>query len=99
MSSLAMILMRRDDGGGEPRRRALRLVQHAVIAVAHAQAILEGLDMDIGGAGLDGAGDELVDEADHRRLAGEVFQPLGVLLERRAPSSVPAASAAAVSSG
>ena len=72
----------RDDRRLQPRRRRLDFVQHAVIAVADPQPILERLDMDVGGMGLDGAGDQLVDEADHRRLARQVLQPLGILFGR-----------------
>ena len=84
MSSRAMILMREMIAARQPRRRALRLVQHAVIAVADAQPVLERLDMDVGRLRLDRAGDDAVDQADHRRLAGEVLQPLGIVLERLA---------------
>ena len=64
-------------GGG-----LIRLVQHAVVAVADAQAILERLDVDVGRQGLDGAGDDAVHQADDRRFAGEILQPLGVFLQR-----------------
>ena len=70
----------RDDRGLQPRRRRLDLVQHAVIAVAHPQPVGERLEMDVGGMGFDRARDHLVDQADHRRLAGEVLEPLGILL-------------------
>jgi hypothetical protein len=56
-------------------------VQHAVIAVAHAQAVFEGFDMDVAGVGFDGAADDLVDQADDGGLAGEIFQSLGILLQ------------------
>ena len=68
----------RGDGGGEPRRRAVGLVQHAIIAVANPQPVLEWLDMDVGGLGLHGAGQKLVDQPDHRGLAGQILQPLGI---------------------
>ena len=45
--------------------------------------VLERLDVDVGGLGLDGAANDLVHQPDHRRLAGEVLQPLGILLRRR----------------
>src|SRR6266576_1913757 len=54
----------------------------AVIAVADAQPILERLNMNVRRAGLDCAGDQLIDETDNRRLARQVLQPLGVLLAR-----------------
>ena len=60
----------------------LDLVQHAVIAVAHPQPVRERLDVDVGGMGLDRAGDQLVDQPDHRRLAGQILEPLGILLGR-----------------
>ena len=75
-------LYARSYGGGQARRRAVGLVQHAVVAVAHAQPVLERLDMDVGRLRLDRAGDDLVHQAYHRRLAREVLQPLGVLLKR-----------------
>ena len=73
------------DAGGDRRgqvaRRRLRLVQHAVIAVADAQAVLERLDMDVGGLGLHRPGDQQVDQPDHRRLARQVLQPIGVVFQ------------------
>ena len=41
-------------------------------------AVLARLDVDVGGAHLDRAGDELVGESDHRRTARHVFQPFDV---------------------
>ena len=80
MLSFAMILMRETIGGAQARRRRRALAQHAVDAVAHREAVLERLDMDVGGAALDGARDQQVDEPDDRRLAGEVAQPVDVLV-------------------
>ena len=60
-------------------RQALGLLQPPVAAEAHAQMILLRLDMDVGGAALDGAGDHVGDEADDGRLAGDVLQPLDVV--------------------
>ncbi len=42
--------------------------------------MLARLDMDVGRAHLDGAGDELVGEADDRRAACEILQPLDIVL-------------------
>ena len=72
----------RDHGGLQARRRRLDLVQHAVVPVAHPQPIGEGLEMDIRGVGLDRPRDQLVDEADDRRLARQVLQPLGIFFRR-----------------
>ena len=80
-----MILMREVMAAARRGGWALRLVQHAVVAVAHAQRVLERLDVDVRGLGLHRAGDDLVDQPDHRRLAGQVLQPLGILLQRIAP--------------
>ena len=63
-----------------PRRR-LRFVQHAIVAVADAQAVLERLDMDVGGLSLDRPGNQDVHQPDHRRLARQILQPIGVLFE------------------
>ena len=79
MLSFAMILTRETIAARQPAGRRLHLVQHAVDAVADAQLVLERLDVDVRRARLDGAADQLVDEADHRRLARHVLQPLGVL--------------------
>ena len=56
----AMILMREVTRGLQPPRRRLLVVEHAVDAVAHAQRVLEGLDVDVGGFG----GDGLLDRGD-----------------------------------
>ena len=57
-------------------------MQQAVIAVADAQAVLEGLDVDVGRVGLDGALDDAVDHAYDGGLGGEVLEPFGALLQR-----------------
>jgi hypothetical protein len=57
-------------------RHHLAGVQHAVDAVAHVQAVVEGLQVDVRGPQLDHAADDGVDQADHRRLAGQVAQVL-----------------------
>ena len=68
----------REDGVAQPRRRRLDLAQHAVDAIAHAQPRLGGFEMDVRGAHLHRAGDEAVDQPDHRRLAGEILQPFEI---------------------
>ena len=52
----------------------------AVAAVAHPQPVFERFDMDVRGLGLHRPGEDLVDQADHRRLARHVLQPLGIVL-------------------
>ena len=69
----------RGDRGRQTHGGRLGFVQNAVIAVANAQPVLERLDVDIGGAGFHGAGDDLVDQTDHGRLAGHVLQTFGVV--------------------
>ncbi len=70
----------REDRGAQLRRRRLDLAQHAVDAVAQAERLLERLDVDVGGALLDRARDDAVDDAHDRRLGGEVAQALDVVL-------------------
>ena len=55
-------------------------MEDAVDPVADLEFVLEGLDVDVGGAALDGPVDHHVDEADDRRLAREVAQVVNVLL-------------------
>ncbi len=69
----------RDHRRGRRRRRRFDFVQHAVDAVAHLQAILERLDVDIRRALLDRALDDEIDEADDRRFGGEIAQMLDVV--------------------
>ena len=38
--------------------------------------------MDVGGALIDGIGDQAVDRADHRRIADQIAQPLQIVLVR-----------------
>ncbi len=57
-------------------------MQDAVIAVAHPHPILERLDMHVRGLGFDGAGNQLIDQADDRGFAGEVLEPRDVLFGR-----------------
>ena len=79
MLSFAMILTRemiaaRSWLGGEANSRS-----SAVDAIAHDEAVLQRLDMDVGGAALDRARDELIDQADDRHFAGEIAQPVDIL--------------------
>ena len=55
-------------------RHQLGRMDHAVDAVTHMQAVVERLQVDIGRAQLDHLADDGVDEANHRGLAGQVFQ-------------------------
>ena len=68
-----------DHRGGQVDRRALAFGEHAVDAVAHLQAVLERLDVDVGRAQLDRALDHQVHQPDHRRFRGEVAQVLDVV--------------------
>jgi hypothetical protein len=68
----------RDDGGRQAPRRGLDLVQDAVDAEAHDEAVLEGLDVDVGGPRLQRVRDEQVHQPHHGRLGGEVLQVLDV---------------------
>src|SRR5262249_9711241 len=60
----------------EPRRelrselhgRLRDLLQHPVHAQAHTIGLLEGLEVDVGGAAADGIQHHFVDEADYRRI-------------------------------
>ena len=81
-------LYARGDRGGKLAQRRLRFLQHAVVAVAHAQPVLERFDMDIGRLRLDRTRDQQVHQADHRGLAGKVLQALGVVLQRRIEAGV-----------
>ena len=49
-------------------------LQHAVDAEAHAQLVAVGREVDVGGALLDGLGDDPVDELDDRRVVGRLAQ-------------------------
>ena len=48
--------------------------QQAVDAHAHAEAVLEGLDVDVRGAQRNGVAEHLVDEADDRRVLGRFVE-------------------------
>ena len=79
----------RGDRGGEVTRRRFRLVQHAVVAVADAQPILERFDVDVGGLGFHRAGDQQVDQPDHRapRWRGPSAVPRPLPAAHRRPAS------------
>ncbi len=70
----------RNDRRLQPQGRRLGLVQHAIITVADPQPVLERLDVDIGSTRFDGAGDQLINQSDHRGLAREVPEALGIRL-------------------
>ena len=78
MFELGHDLHARDHRGRRRRGRHLSLAQHAVDAVADVQPVLGRFDVDVGCARLDGSRDDLVDQADDRRFAGEVAQPLDI---------------------
>ena len=63
-----------DDGGLEFARRRFLVEEHAIHAEAHAEFLLERLDVNIAGALLDGLGDHGVDQADDGSLARHVAQ-------------------------
>ncbi len=58
------------------------LAQHAVHAKAHREAALEGLDVDVGRARMDGILDELIDEADNGRAKRHVAEIVDVFAFR-----------------
>ena len=79
-----MTLMR-DTTSGATRALGLQhLAQHAVDAEAHHQAVLERLDVDVGGVLLDRLGEHRVDQADDRRIvvALEQVRLLGQVLRQ-----------------
>src|SRR5690625_212587 len=69
----------RNDCGGRARRRGFDLLQNAVDAVAHLEAVFERFDMNVGGARFDRALQNEVDDADDRRFGGQVAQMLDIL--------------------
>ena len=75
-----MILMREVTAARSGSGSVSTVVQHAVDAVAHAQAVLARLDVDVGGLRFDGARDHVVHQADDRRLARQVLQAADVVL-------------------
>ena len=68
----------RDHRGRQPRRRCAGLAQPAVDAVAHAQMVARGLDVDVRGVQAQGVGEQLVDQPHHRCLLGGADQVLDV---------------------
>ncbi len=62
----------------ELERRVHHLVEDAVDAVPDAVLLLVRLDVDVGGAALDGVGEDDVDQADDRRFLGLLLQLLEV---------------------
>ena len=66
---LPMILIRREHRGQQPARRAVALDQHAVDAVADADAVGERLDVDVAGPEADRFLNDQVDELDDRGVA------------------------------
>ena len=82
----------RDDGERHAERRRVHLVERAVHAVADLEVLLEGLDVNIGGAVGDGLVEDEVDEADDggggggaldALLVGGVGVKLGELFDER----------------
>ena len=57
-------------------RHDLRRMNDAIDAVAHMKTVVERLEVNVGSAKLDHPPDDGVDQPDHRRLAGEIFQVL-----------------------
>ena len=72
----------RDHAGGHAPRDGGDVLQDAVDAQAHAHLVAVGGEVNVGGAALDGLGDDLVDELDDRRVLGGLAQvdDLGVAL-------------------
>ena len=83
----AMILMREVMAAWSRRGRRLLVVEDAVDAVADAQRVLERLDVDVGGLGVDGVLDEEVDQPDDGRLERHVAQVVDVLVAARSARS------------
>ena len=86
MSRWAMILMRLVSAAFSLQRRRHLLLEHAVDAVAHAVALLVGLDVNVGRALLDRVQQDDVAQLDDRRVLGralEVEHVLGVAFALR----------------
>src|SRR5439155_12038869 len=73
-----------DDGGVEAADGAghVGLDQHAVDAVAKTQLVLERLDVNVGGAGFNRLGEDLVHETDDRGVLGGIGQVQVLVLAR-----------------
>ena len=61
-------------------RRRIHRAQQAIDAHAHHEAGAERFDVDVGGAQLDRALQQIVERAHHRRAAGEIAQALDVVV-------------------
>ena len=70
----------RDERRAERRLRRLHVLQRAVDAVADREPVLARLDMDVGGAHLHRARDELVGKPDDRRAARQILEALDVVV-------------------
>src|SRR4051812_19875303 len=68
------------DGRLQLHGRLHRLEEHAVHAVADAEVLLVGLDVDVGGALLDGVEEDEVHELDDRRVGGALLEVDDVLV-------------------
>src|SRR3954462_4675221 len=79
MSSSALILRRLVKAAFSFMRGLHRLEEHAVHAVADAEVLLVRLDVDVGGALLDGVGEDQVHELDDRSVGGRLLQVDDVL--------------------
>ncbi len=67
------------DRRGHRVGRAHGAEQNAVDAVPHLELLLLGLDVDVAGTLLDRVGDQVVHEADDRRLAAGLLEVVGIL--------------------
>ena len=67
-----------DHGRRRAGRRRFGFVEHAVDAITHFQLALEGLDVNVRGALLDGPLQDQVDQAYHRCFRGQVLQVFDV---------------------
>ena len=73
----------RGQRGLQPPRGSFLVVQQPVDAVAHAQAVLEGLDVDVGRVGGERFLDQEVDQAHDRGLERHVAEVIDVVLRGR----------------
>ena len=60
----------------QARRHQLAGVDHTVHAVTHVQTVVKRLQMDVGRAQVGHLANNAVDQADHRRFAGQILQML-----------------------